>query len=692
MHAHDRLPAESSALALLSVEPGAPPSIAPALAAELTRATARPAHAMPPTLDAALLRSWLRSAADRRLLILCASPAAWLSAAAAGEASRRLDDWARLTRLALGLTQAAPGRCLLIDAEEYQSAPERAVAALLRHLASAPASAATDGGEALATGPDQPAGAPASVSLAPTVDRWLARSVVTTQPRMAALEAERIASCLPLIDRPERPAAAEALHALEEWHSVQRNSAALQDTVARHERAVQAYAQRDEEAQRELARTANRLQSVQAEQAALALRLNHLDAEREQALSDLHDLSLLASGQASGLRNAAGQRAQAEAQRDALQTALTSAQQQLEHGTARQHAAEQALRQQLDTQREAREAAESALYDALEAAATARSQSDLALALARQAPTAGADLACFSVQVIGSRDQPPHRELRFAFWQIRTPRGLEPTLEARLVNHQGHPGLVLMAAPHRGPVTGLWQADGEEDGVPYMIVLPGEAGHQARLNRMGHSDWRFLLALAGRMRARVEADEALTRSWALVVRRLQQQLQALPARLRYDALDAATADAPGVLAVTLRPWSFGSLSGPQLNLRWQPNAAAGAQTLLSLTWRPDELEPPPFVQWPQDAQGSWQPRLDLPLGPDWSAERRRAWWAQTPEADRQLALALLDALPAAAEAAGGSDAEREPLRRAARQLLRDVQRDLRGLRWRHLARRWVGRA
>lgn len=248
------------------------------------------------------------------------------------------------------------------------------------------------------------------------------------------------------------------------------------------------------------------------------------------------------------------------------------------------------------------------------------------------------------------RTEPPYRDLACLLREVRIDEHEIPLLELRLVEHHGHPGLVLFDGPTPGAGLGAFERSGDEDGRAYMLLVPEDLPARKTLARLGTHDWRLVcgvLTALDEALALPEAEPLLF--WRGVLRRLQAQIDDQPVRLRYDSLDLA-AETSQTLRLDYRRTLFGERLYPGLSLRWTPGArgSAGGQPPTLLLGELGDAGPP-LSAWPMDAQGHPQGEWRLPLDPATPSAERQARWRQLPARDRELLLALLDALPAAAE-------------------------------------------
>lgn len=307
-----------------------------------------------------------------------------------------------------------------------------------------------------------------------------------------------------------------------------------------------------------------------------------------------------------------------------------------------------------------------------------------------------------AAHLLDLHDQGPHRHLDLSVRLAAADAEADaaPKLRVRLLNHHGRPGLAMLAK-HSGelPLVG-WQPTGHEGGRGYMLLVPSDDQGRARLQHLGASDWQRVLQAARSIRELVCRDDwELGAHWQATAARLCRQLADLPPRWRYDALDVGPAGAAGAptLELCFGNASYGERLLGDVRLRWQlaPAAAAGASAS-ALHWlRPERPQRLALGGWPVDEAGTLQPSFALPVGGDPDARARRRQWEQMPAADRELILAMLDALPGAADRvpadrlpAGSSPAA---LRRQAAEWHKAARRAVIGLRLRGTARSLLGR-
>jgi hypothetical protein len=246
-------------------------------------------------------------------------------------------------------------------------------------------------------------------------------------------------------------------------------------------------------------------------------------------------------------------------------------------------------------------------------------------------------------EIQAERDTAPHRELALALHGVTAADRSLPLIEARLVEHHGRPGLAFFDAG--GPTKPLmaWRLSGTEAGREFVLLVPSDAPSRREIQRLGTADWHFLEAIAARVACEIERALPEASRWRLVADRLLQQLIDLPPRFRFDRIDATPdAGAPGMIRISFRNVSFGMRQAADVSLRWSPGPGSRHPTVELL-----EAERSPLLAcWPLDDAGVPLSVWRLPLHGAPASGLGRAWRSM-PRADRDLLLAMLDALPAA---------------------------------------------
>lgn len=624
-----------------------------------------------------------------RLLYFAGRPAhALRDVAAEAQVGERLAAWSLHARAVLRLVHAHPGRCLMVDVDDAASRPEDLLAGV---------------GDWLELAPKPVDAAPHRSQGLDALDALAAMAYIEARSDIDLLAQEWLASCIPLGPAEAASTAASAA-ALLDLTSLRRelseSTAALREVRAERDNLSQQHAEQTVWA-RALERDFQRLEEAVASldgelarQRALHDTEQRRSAELEKDLV-LHRLQVaqLLEDNDRLVDELKTTRADAEGRLAALSGELELASRTslgLHEALRDARAAADQTRLDLSVLRDEQEALMASLLDARSeaAAAQALAADETAASVGPQAGHTGAastqPLSVLGISLCGVRDDAPHREVAFQLAGVLTPRGERPTMDVRLVDHHGRPGLVIFGDDLHPPFAG-WQHSGQEGGRAYMLVVPADAGGAGLLAPLPAADWVFLRRLSSLLvLATEEPAFGLRPAWRQIAQRLCMQLDSLPSRLRYDSLQAGL-EADGSCTVRLAGVVWGTRTLPDVQLCWRPEGARGHDPgTCALAWHlPDDPDaPPPMALWPEADDGALQAAWALAVGPGFDPASRRRWWAGQPDNDRDLLLAVLDALPAAADAL-----QRPHWRGAAVALHREARQTLRALRLRSTLRR-----
>jgi phage shock protein A len=382
-----------------------------------------------------------------------------------------------------------------------------------------------------------------------------------------------------------------------------------------------------------------------------------LRAGRKEDAKRIESLDLAVSRHAQELEQAAGQHAQSLEQ---VQDRLDASEQEVELLQLQLHQAQDEL---------------DAAYERLSRAPSSAM------------PDTTVDAHAESMRMLDSSEASPHRHLHVGLQNLRIGSRRWPSLELRLLEHHGRPGIALFATGGSPEVVSAWRTSGQENGRDYMLIVPTDDAGRWLLEGLGTSDWRTVSGCASvlvRHLRRTEGD--LAERWSIVASRLQAQIDLMAPRFRYDEVNAQPEPPDlGCLSIRFAEASFGTRSLGAVSLRWRPASS-------DLRWLAHEGDANvPLASWPADEEGLLRRELLLPVGRLVPAGAKREWWSRMPASDRELMLGVLDALPAAAqhlrEIQPTDDGAQATTLRAAVALQRDARRILLGLRLRGAARR-----
>jgi hypothetical protein len=293
-----------------------------------------------------------------------------------------------------------------------------------------------------------------------------------------------------------------------------------------------------------------------------------------------------------------------------------------------------------------------------------------------------------------------HRHLDYQLAYARQAGRRWDRIDLRLVEHLGRAGLLIFH-DGAGPAPLLaWSVCGEENGRPFMLLLPSDSPGRYQLDRLGRSDWRFVIAAVDWLASTLAREADRSDRWLGVARRLRRELAELPPRLRYDGVrvDLPQPGSDGAVTVVLTGSMFGARNFGELTLLWRAGGPLASSSELELQ-APSECCDRPLSSWPTNASGDPASSVVLPVGACSAAARRRAWSVFAP-IDGTLVLGLLDALPAMAARVASRSAEVSAMAQngaayisvpLANTLRNEGHALARSMRWRRLLARAVAR-
>jgi len=253
------------------------------------------------------------------------------------------------------------------------------------------------------------------------------------------------------------------------------------------------------------------------------------------------------------------------------------------------------------------------------------------------------DISIGEVAAGMERDAPPYREHTFMLRGVKAGSRHVAEATVRLVEHHGHPGLVVFGPAYGPALFECWRETGREGDTPYAMLIPSDANSAPLFDAMESVDWSLLHGLL----IRIERHMQLRRSpsaerWRQLARRLREQLLEMPQRYRFGslAIEPVTAGLPGALAFRFGQVICGQRHLAQVIAHWRPQGPHAGLELIN-----DPAVGPPLASWPEDAQGFSPDRLVLAVGAGGGDAKVRAHWARLTDSDREFVGALIAAWP-----------------------------------------------
>jgi hypothetical protein len=562
------------------------------------------------------------------------SLAQWVASGTKGTASEVMDAWRESARHLLQLVYREPGSCLLIDTSEAAAAPDALARTVARwHPSFAYGQLAADN----LTQPD-------ALCVA------LARLLCSSDAALAGAFDELHAACVLLGDKLELPAAERS----------------LPDAPIQRYRALLA-------SEDEKERVSAQLVGLRADNEALNRELLAAEDERERLSAQFIELRADNEALDQQLREAIS-RPNNAAESAILRSEVEASRQECELLLLQLHRVQEELERFYLQQK--------ALDDASE----------------RFGWRGARPLAPGAIQLLGQHKQAPHLHLHFAVEDVRSGSRVVPRLEFRLLDHLGRPGIAVFST-RSNEALAAWQSTGDEAGRPFMTLLPSDRQGRLLLERMGTADWQLVNHLAQSVQRFVSQEGShLGVRWQVTAARLCRELIDMPPRLRYDRLQIGRVDDEqgAQLDLIFGRASYGDRLLDQVQLHWRAAAFGRKTDTAPLRWlHTDDPANVPLASWPVSDDGQFAAAFTLPVGRGSDSTQKRQQWGAMSMVDRALVLAVLDALPGAAERtpdsalAGGADQGK--LSREAAALHKEGRRALAMLQLRAVLRRVLRR-
>ena len=234
---------------------------------------------------------------------------------------------------------------------------------------------------------------------------------------------------------------------------------------------------------------------------------------------------------------------------------------------------------------------------------------------------------------------PPHCHLDFSFERLELFDRRWPRLAVRLVEHNGHAGLVVFDTPtEKNRPLFHWNPTGQENGIAYMLFVPTDKPALDRLVALPTTDLILLRCIIAKILGHLSVRGTPPRVlWPSVARRLLQQIEEIPERLHYDSIVATPAFGATGKAIdfTANLLFFRGDVIERFRWTWIPRSRGGEIVL-----KKDMGAATLTLGWPQD-------RDTMCLGAENSEaiNRTRIVWNQFLQRDRTFLRLIVAALP-----------------------------------------------
>ena len=241
-----------------------------------------------------------------------------------------------------------------------------------------------------------------------------------------------------------------------------------------------------------------------------------------------------------------------------------------------------------------------------------------------------------------------HRHFEFALKDAELFGRQWPRLDFRLLVHRGNAGIALFLPPN-SPAAPLyaWEPAGTENGVPYVLFVPSDAKAKRALVAATTHDLLLLKDAVSLIAADLRYQGAPSNSktdWALTASRFLAELDDIPERLHYDAVqtkvDPSAAGGVKLHFNVVRAFFRGTLH-PSLEFAWTPSAAGGGTLILNQT----SENPPALHHWPLAPDGALAAELRIDFGNASSLKAKRKLWSHFSSAEKAFLRILIAEIP-----------------------------------------------
>jgi hypothetical protein len=107
------------------------------------------------------------------------------------------------------------------------------------------------------------------------------------------------------------------------------------------------------------------------------------------------------------------------------------------------------------------------------------------------------------------------------------------SLDVRIIEHRGNPGIVIFEPLVEERVIYAWERHGEENGRPFMIIIPSKIKNKEWLVRATTNDLLLIKDIIYYTNKKYE-QEGRNGKWSIVFNELKSQINNLDFRLHYD--------------------------------------------------------------------------------------------------------------------------------------------------------------
>lgn len=241
-------------------------------------------------------------------------------------------------------------------------------------------------------------------------------------------------------------------------------------------------------------------------------------------------------------------------------------------------------------------------------------------------------------------EESPYSHLNFTLDEVHSGDRIFKNIRMRLLEHHGRAGILLFQPQGDKPsLLHHSQQSGEEEGVPYMILIPQNKSGADFFVAATTSDLLLLRGIITLLRSQLRNDPAKTpqySAWSRLAGRLLEQIDDLPERLHYDSVSCTLRpgekSADCTFAVS-NAWIRGH-GVAELSASWSLRNSS----TMTLSYSGDES---PLTIWPTDSQGAPDRVMVIDLSSANSRKEMVALSATMTKRDRSFLYHLVAELP-----------------------------------------------
>jgi hypothetical protein len=410
----------------------------------------------------------------------------------------------------------------------------------------------------------------------------LVRAEYGRDPRLQSLSDELEATCLLLDESAYTAAYQDAalihVHAWSQWELMQKEAAEAADLKNEHDLLLEQLHQVQEELEKHFLEHENTKNSLRPQIDELNKEIEEARKKNADAFSQLTTSQNETKQALASLKSASDEQAEAKEENELLLLQLHQVQEELEKIFLEQRDTQNRLSAQIDQLNKEIEEARKKNADAFSQLTTSQNETKQALASLKSAGNEHAEakeendllllqlhqvqeelehyflenrklskhtankaaslghpvLTAEAVKIATSGGSDEHRHIDFCLEEASLNDRYLGRLDLRLVEHHGRPGLLMFG--QQNPPLHHWVISGEEDGNPFMLIVPQDKAGCEYLKAATTSDLFILQGAISLLMKALNSSEQNqeTWRWLRVTEAFLDRCRELPSRLHYD--------------------------------------------------------------------------------------------------------------------------------------------------------------